>query len=76
MIAMVFTATVKFEFSILCNYYAVPIKAGDGWEISTLKDEGIEPGRINALMRNILNGDIPDVHSVLIIKNSKLVLLF
>ena len=58
-----------------CNYeYTVPIKADDGWEISSLKEEGIDPGKINAVMRNILNANIRDIHSVLIVKNGKLVL--
>jgi CubicO group peptidase (beta-lactamase class C family) len=58
-----------------CYYqYAVPIKADNDWEISTLKDEGIDPGKINELMLNILNGYIQDIHSVLIVKNGRLVL--
>jgi CubicO group peptidase (beta-lactamase class C family) len=58
-----------------CNYqYEVPAKTDDDWKISSLKDEGIDPGKINELMLNILNGNIQDIHSVLIIKNGKLVL--
>jgi CubicO group peptidase (beta-lactamase class C family) len=58
-----------------CSYqYGVPKKADDDWEISSLNDEGIDPGKINELMHNILNGNIQDIHSVLIIKNGKLVL--
>jgi CubicO group peptidase (beta-lactamase class C family) len=58
-----------------CNYqYAVPIKVDGEWEISSLEDAGIDPGKINALMLNILNGDIKNIHSVLIVKNGKLVL--
>lgn len=58
-----------------CNYqYTVPVKADEDWEISSLKDEGIDPGKINELMLNILDGNIQDIHSVLIVKNGKLVL--
>ena len=58
-----------------CNYqYEVPAKTDDDWKISSLKDEGIDPGKIKELMLNILNGNIQDIHSVLIIKNGKLVL--
>jgi len=58
-----------------CNYqYSVPAKADDDWEISSLKDEGINPGKIKELMLDILNGNIQDIHSVLIVKNGKLVL--
>jgi CubicO group peptidase (beta-lactamase class C family) len=58
-----------------CNYkYGVPIKTDDEWEISSFKDEGIDPEKINELMLNILDGDIQNIHSVLIVKNDKLVL--
>jgi len=58
-----------------CSYqYAVPVKADEDWEISSLKDEGIDPEKINELMNNILDGNIQDIHSVLIVKNGKLVL--
>ncbi len=58
-----------------CNYqYDIPVKTDDDWEISSLKDEGVDPVKINELMLNILNGNIQDIHSVLIVKNGKLVL--
>jgi CubicO group peptidase (beta-lactamase class C family) len=58
-----------------CNYeYTVPVKADDNWEISSLKKEGIDPEKINALMRNILYANIRDIHGVIIVKNGKLVL--
>ena len=58
-----------------CNYqYDVPLRTDDDWEISSLKDEGIDPGKINELMLDILNGNIREIHSVLIIKNGRLVL--
>ena len=58
-----------------CNYqYNVPEKADDDWEISSLKDEGIDFAKINELMVDILNGNIREIHSVLIIKNGRLVL--
>lgn len=58
-----------------CNYqYTVPAKTDVDWEVSSLNDEGINPGKIKELMFDILNGNIPDIHSVLIVKNGKLVL--
>lgn len=58
-----------------CSYqYDVPRKTDDDWEISTLNEEGIDPGKIKELMFNILNGYIQDIHSLLMVKNSKLVL--
>jgi CubicO group peptidase (beta-lactamase class C family) len=58
-----------------CNYqYDIPVKADDDWEISSLKEAGIDPGKINELMLDILDANIQDIHSVLILKNGKLVL--
>jgi len=58
-----------------CNYqYTVPAKADGDWEISSLKDEGINPEKIKKLILDIFNGKIKDIHSVLIVKNGKLVL--
>lgn len=58
-----------------CEYnYQVPTETDDGWETSSLDAEGFDTGQINALMRRILSGDIPNIHGVLIVKNGKLVL--
>jgi len=58
-----------------CKYaYRIPKKADDGWETSSLTEEGIDPAKINELMSNILNRNLPNVHSVLLVKNGKLVL--
>ena len=58
-----------------CRYqYTVPAKAEEDWEVSSLEDEGIDPGKINELLNHILDGNIRDIHSVLIVKNGRLVL--
>jgi CubicO group peptidase (beta-lactamase class C family) len=58
-----------------CEYvHLVPEKTDDGWETSSLSEEGIDPEKVNELMSNILNGNFPYIHSVLLIKNGKLVL--
>jgi CubicO group peptidase (beta-lactamase class C family) len=54
--------------------YQIPEKVTDGWEVSSLKEEGIDTVRINELMSNILLGNFPKIHSVLLVKNGKLVL--
>jgi CubicO group peptidase (beta-lactamase class C family) len=54
--------------------YAVPEKLDVGWEISSLSKEGVDPGKINALIRDILNKDLKNIHSVLLVKNGKLIL--
>lgn len=54
--------------------YAVPEKIDDGWEISSLSKEGVDPENINVLIREILNKNLKDIHSVLLVKNGKLIL--
>jgi len=53
--------------------YQVPEKIDDGWEYSDLKAEGVDPKKINELMGNILKGDIKNIHSILLVKNGKLI---
>ena len=53
--------------------YQVPEKIEDDWEISDLEAEGVDPKRINELMENILKGDIKNIHSILLVKNGKLI---
>jgi CubicO group peptidase (beta-lactamase class C family) len=58
-----------------CEYgYQAPAATGDGWATSSLSREGVDPVTINALMNAILSGDLPNVHSVLLVKDGKLVL--
>ena len=56
--------------------YLTPLKTDDGWQTSSLNEEGVDAGQINELMQNILNGhdEVKNVHSVLLVKNGKLVL--
>jgi CubicO group peptidase (beta-lactamase class C family) len=56
--------------------YQAPIETEDGWVTSSLHEEGIDSEKIFELMRNILNGNeaVQNVHSVLVVKNGKLVL--
>ena len=53
--------------------YQVPEKIDDGWEYSDLKAEGVDPKKINELMGNILKADIKNIHSILLVKNGKLI---
>ena len=53
--------------------YQVPEDAGDGWETSSVLDENIEPAKLHEMMHEILAGDSRYIHSILLIKNSKLV---
>jgi CubicO group peptidase (beta-lactamase class C family) len=54
--------------------YHVPEETGDGWEISSLDAEGVDHKRVKELIRNILNRRFENIHSVLLVKNGKLIL--
>jgi CubicO group peptidase (beta-lactamase class C family) len=58
-----------------CEYrYQAPAAINDGWDVSSLSREGVDPDRITGMMNEILADDLPNIHSVLLIKNGKLVL--
>ncbi|MBT8368929.1 MAG: serine hydrolase, partial [Deltaproteobacteria bacterium] len=54
--------------------YLIPQQLDDGWQTSSLDSEGVDSGNINEMMRNILEGDIDNIHGIVVIKNGKLVL--
>jgi CubicO group peptidase (beta-lactamase class C family) len=54
--------------------YTVPATVDDGWETSSLQAEGLDAGRINQLMQKIVSGEFQHYHSIVIVKNGKLVL--
>ena len=56
--------------------YRIPVELDDGWQTSSLKEEGVSKDKINELMRRILNGhdQFKNVHSILLVKNGKLAL--
>ena len=54
--------------------YHAPEETGDGWETSSLDAECIDIERVKELIRNILNKRFENIHSVLLVKNGKLVL--
>ena len=68
----------KFSVSQIgseCEYkYEVPQTHTDGWETATLAETEVNLKYVSVLMHKILNGDLPDIHSVLVIRNGKLVL--
>ncbi len=54
--------------------YRVPVKLNDGWEVASLKEVGINPGKIEQITQEIRNDDKFDgIHSMLIVKDGKLV---
>ena len=54
--------------------YQVPEETGDGWEIAALHEEGVDSEKINELIRSILNKRFKNIHSVVLVKNGKLIL--
>lgn len=54
--------------------YQIPEKIDDDWEISSLDKEGVDSAKIVKLIKKILTGEFPNTHSVLLVKNGKLVL--
>ena len=55
--------------------YAIPEKIDDGWDVSSLADEGLNTALIELLIRKCLDGKtFPKTDSVLIARNGKLVL--
>jgi CubicO group peptidase (beta-lactamase class C family) len=56
--------------------YRVPVEIDDGWQTSSLNEEGVDAETIKALMQRILNGDdaVKNIHSVLLVRNGRLAL--
>ena len=54
--------------------YQQPDKIDDGWETASLKEVNISPEKIDEMMLDILGGNDKNIHSILLIKNGKLVL--
>jgi CubicO group peptidase (beta-lactamase class C family) len=57
------------------NYvYKIPEKTDDGWDVSSLQEEGLDPMLISECMRRVVVESYKNIHSTLIVKNGKLVL--
>lgn len=54
--------------------YQQPEKINDGWETASLKETVINPQKIDQMMLDILNGNDSNIHSIVLIKNGKMVL--
>lgn len=58
-----------------CDYrYEAPVETDDGWDVSSLAEMRIDPEKISGLVSHILDGSIPDIHSLLLVKDGNLVL--
>lgn len=53
--------------------YQIPEQTNDGWETASLDDVGIDRVKLTEITDIISVGLIPEIHSILIVKNGKLV---
>jgi len=70
------TDTIKVQEQRLkesATPYKKPVQLNDGIQTATLKDVGIDEKIIKAMQDSIVNGNYPNIHSVLILRNKKLV---
>ena len=54
--------------------YQIPEKIAGGWETSSLEKEGVNSDKIVELIEGILRENYKNIHSVLLVKNGKLIL--
>ena len=53
--------------------YKIPEQTDDGWQTADASEMKLNKKKLNDLAEKILNGTYPNIHSVLVIKNGKLV---
>ena len=53
--------------------YQAPEDIDDGWKTASLSQEGIDPDKINEMMHEILTKNSRNIHSILLIRNGRLV---
>jgi hypothetical protein len=53
--------------------YAVPEQLHDGWPTANLRDENFDAALIEDMMERIRSNEYKNIHSVLLIKNGKLI---
>lgn len=65
--------SVKKDPAVL-YHYTVPEQTRDGWQTAPLSEVHLNESLLSELVQKIINDDYGDIHSILIIKNGKLVL--
>jgi CubicO group peptidase (beta-lactamase class C family) len=53
--------------------YRPPAKLDDGWEVSSLKAEGLDEDLIVSMTQRVLDGNFKGIHSLAVVRNGKLV---
>ncbi len=71
--ALIFAGCGEHGVSPQIESVEPPALSNDGWQISTLADQGIDPDRIGLLIREITHGDLEEIHTLLIARNGRLV---
>jgi CubicO group peptidase (beta-lactamase class C family) len=51
----------------------IPADIGDGWEAASLRDAGLDSRKIAVMMKDIQDGGFDNLHSLLIVKDGRLV---
>ncbi len=54
--------------------YTAPDDIGDGWQVSSLADEGLQESVVSSMMQRVINGSYEGIDAVAIARNNKLVL--
>ena len=67
---MVFWFVVNAQLAVT---YKKPEQLNDGLQTGTLKEVGLNEKIIQSMVDSIVNGNYPNIHSVLIYRNNKLV---
>ena len=67
-------ATKNMDNSKNIISYKLPVNKNDGWDISSLNKEGIKENLIIDLLNKINNKNYKNIHSLIIIRNNKIVL--
>jgi CubicO group peptidase (beta-lactamase class C family) len=75
---IIFLITILYSVSVIAQQpssykYTIPQQLNDGIQTATFKDVGIDEKIIRAMTDSIINGNYPNIHSVLILRNNKLV---
>jgi CubicO group peptidase (beta-lactamase class C family) len=73
-IVVLFSLTGCEDENPVASYeYLPPPSVGDGWATASLQSVGMKENYISTIARNVNNGVYTEVHSVLIVKDDKLV---
>lgn len=54
--------------------YSIPTETGDGWQVASLANEGMDEELITTMMRGIYDGSFEGIDAIAIARNDKLVL--